>query len=41
MGIGGRVTVGTGAGPVISWMSCYNWAVRSTRVVLIACFEAF
>jgi len=41
VGIGGGATVGIGAGPVISWVSCCNWAVRPVRVVLIACFEAF
>jgi len=41
VGIRGGATVGTGAGPVISWVSCCNWAVRPTRVVLIACSEAF
>jgi len=40
-GIGGRATIGAGAGPVISWMSCCNWAVRPMRVVLIPCSEAF
>ena len=41
VGIGGRATVGVGTRPVISWVSCCNWVVRPTRVVLIACSEAF
>jgi len=41
VGIGGRATVGAGAGLVISWVSYCNWAVRPVRVVLIVCSEAF
>jgi len=41
VGIGGGATVRVGAGPVISWVSCCNWAVRSARVVLIAYSKAF
>ena len=37
----GRVMVRVGAGLVISWVSCCNWAVSPTRVVLIVCSETF
>ena len=39
--IGDGATVGAGAGPVISWVSCCIWAVRPVRVLLIMCSEVF
>jgi len=40
-GAGGRVMVRVGAGLVMSWVSCCSWAIRPTRVVLIACSKTF
>ena len=40
-GAGGRVMVRVGAGLVMSWVSCCSWAIRPTRVVLMACSETF
>jgi len=40
-GIGGGAMVGAGARLVMSWVSCCNWAIRPTKIVLIACSEAF
>ena len=37
----GGATVRAGGGLVMSWVSCYSWAVRPARVVLIVCSEAF
>ena len=41
MGVRGEAMVRAGAGLVMSWVSCYSWAVRSMRVVLMACSETF
>jgi len=40
-GAGSRVMVGVGVELVISWVSCCSWAVRPTRVVLMACSKMF
>ena len=33
--------VGAGVELVMSWVSCYSWAIRPARIVLMACSEMF
>jgi len=36
-----RAMVRVGAELVMSWVSCCSWAIRPTRVVLMACSKTF